>query len=242
MTQNIEFPIAKPNIEEVLEQFLIGKRKQLKPSTIRKYETIIDLFKHSLNSYAYQALNNEESDMFDKLYEARGDAQREFVQIFGPEKISGNIGEFLGYFMPRKVSCGKEMLKSAGTVVKKLGKWLVENGYVNDESSSNMVELGKEASSELPAAEELAKMLFEYADCNPVSNWTDEIDDYLTVEKIEPGRIYFSNPEDIQGDAVVLALPKKMTDKCKAGWQINLFLGKTKKGWQIIEVGQVYAM
>ena len=242
MAQNIEFPIAKPNIEEVLEQFMKDKRKQLKPRTIRKYESIIDLFKHSLNSYAYQTLNKAESKMFDQLYEAKGDARREFVQIFGPEKISDNIAEFLGYFMPRKVICGKEMLKAAGTVVKKLGKWLVEHGYVGDESSSNMVELGKEASSELPGAEELAEMLFEYADRHPVLNWTDEIDDYLTVEKVEPAKIYFSNPKDVQGDAVVLALPKKITDKCKAGWQINLFLGKTKKGWQIIEVGQVYAM
>ena len=242
MAQNIEFPIAKPNIEEVLEQFMKDKRKQLKPRTIRKYESIIDLFKHSLNSYAYQTLNKAESEMFDQLYEAQGDAHREFVQIFGPEKISENIAEFLGYFMPRKVICGKEMLKSAGTVVKKLGKWLVEHGYVADESSSNMVELGKEASSELPAAEELAETLFAYADCHPVSNWADEIDDYLTVEKVEPGKIYFSNPDDAQGDAVVLALPKKITDKCKVDWQINLFLGKTKKGWQIIEVGQVYAM
>jgi len=138
--------------------------------------------------------------------------------------------------------CGKEMLKSAGTVVKKLGKWLVGHGYVTDESSSNMVELGKEASSELPAAEELAEMLFEYADCHPVSGWADEIDDYLTVKKVEPGKIYFSNPDNAHGDAVVLALPKRITDKCKVDWQINLFLGKTKKGWQIIEVGQVYAM
>lgn len=144
--------------------------------------------------------------------------------------------------MPRKVMCGKEMLKSSGTVVKKLGKWLVRQGYVTDESSSNMVELGKEASSKLPAAEELAKMLFEYADCHPVSNWADEIDGYLTVDKVEPAKIFFSSLEDNQGDYVVLELPKKITDKCKVGWQMNLFLGKTKKGWQIIEVGQVYSM
>jgi len=204
MAQNIKLSIAKPNIEEVLEQFLNDKRKQLKPGTIRKYESIIDLFEHSLNSYAYQGLNKAESEMFDELYEAQGDAHREFVQIFGPEKIPDNIGEFLGYFMPRKVMCGKEMLKSAGTV--------------------------------------LAEMLFEYADCHPVSGWADEIDDYLTVKKVEPGKIYFSNPDNAHGDAVVLALPKRITDKCKVDWQINLFLGKTKKGWQIIEVGQVYAM
>lgn len=242
MAENIKFPIAKPNIEEVLEQFLEDKRKQLKPGTIRKYESIIDLFKHSLNSYAYQGLNESESKIFDQLYKAEGDAHKDFVQIFGLEKISPNTGEFLGYFMPRKVMCGKEMLKSSGTVIKKLGKWLVEHGYVTDESSSNMVEIGKEASLKLPAAEELADLLYEYANDHPVSDWTEEIDGYLEVEKVDSGKIYFSHPEDIQGDLIVLALPKEITDKCEAYWQINLFLGKTKKGWQIIEAGGVYPM
>ena len=236
MSQSVKFPLAKPNIEDVLEQFLDDKREQLKPSTIRKYENIINLFKHSLNGYAYQALDKAETELFDQLYNAEGKAHREFVQVFGPEKIPGNVGEFLGYFMPRKVMCGKETLKSAGTVMKKLGKWLAEHGYVTDECPNNMIELGKEASTELPAAEELTKMLYEYADEHSVSDWTDEVDDYLTVDKIEPGKLYFSD------DDIVLKLPKRITDKCRVGWRINLCLGRTKKGWQIIEVGQVYAM
>jgi hypothetical protein len=106
----------------------------------------------------------------------------------------------------------------------------------------NMVEIGKEASLKLPAAEDLADLLYEYANNHPVSDWTEEIDGYLTVDKVESGKIYFSDPEDIQGDDIILALPKKITDRCKVDWQISLFLGNTKKGWQIIEVGQVYAM
>ena len=236
MSQSVKFPLAKPNIEDVLEQFLDDKREQLKPSTIRKYENIINLFKHSLNGYAYQALDKAETELFDQLYNAEGNAHREFVEVFGPEKIPGNVGEFLRYFMPRKVMCGKETLKSAATVMKTLGKWLAEHGYVGDECPNKMIELGKEASTELPAAEELAKMLYEYAEEHVVSDWTDEVDDYFTVDKIEPGKLYFSD------DNIVLKLPKRITDKCKVGWNIGLFLGKTKKGWQMIEVGQVYAM
>ena len=88
----------------------------------------------------------------------------------------------------------------------------------------------------MPAAGELARMLYEYANEHSVSDWTDEVDDYLTVDKIEPGKLYFSD------DDIVLKLPKRITDKCRVGWRINLCLGRTKKGWQIIEVGQVYAM
>ena len=40
--------------------------------------------------------------------------------IFGPEKIPGNVAEFLDYFMVRKVMCGKDLMRAAGTVMKKL--------------------------------------------------------------------------------------------------------------------------
>jgi len=36
----------------------------------------------------------------------------------------------------RKVMCGKETMKAAGTVTKKLAKWLDEKGYVGDTSDA----------------------------------------------------------------------------------------------------------
>lgn len=39
---------------------------------------------------------------------------------------------FLHYFMPRKVLCGQETMDAAGTVTRKLGKWLVQKGYDPD--------------------------------------------------------------------------------------------------------------
>ena len=38
--------------------------------------------------------------------------------------------------MPHKVIAGNETMKAAGTVVKKLAKWLVEKGYTEDDESS----------------------------------------------------------------------------------------------------------
>jgi len=46
--------------------------------------------------------------------------------------VTGGYSEFLGYFMPRKVMCGKDLMQAAGTVTKKLAKWLAEKGYVED--------------------------------------------------------------------------------------------------------------
>lgn len=242
----MKFPAsATPNVKEVLDRFLEDCRRQLKPATMRKYEDIVDLFQDSMDGYAHQCLDKREAALFDNLYNAEGDAHREFCQVFGPEKIPVNVGEFLGYFMPRKVMCGKELLKAAGTVMKKLGKWLAEQGYIDSESAENMVGRGAEATRKLPAAETLAEMLYDYANDHPVSRWTDEIEDYFTVEKVEPGKLYLSpyTPADEhKNDIIELSLPRKITDLVEVGWDISLFIGKTKKGWQIIETGGVYAL
>ncbi len=238
-----KFPApANPNIEEVLERFLEDCRRQLKSATMRKYEDIIDLFQDSMDGYAHQYLDKGEAAFFDNLYNAEGKAHREFCQIFGPDKIPSNVGEFLGYFMPRKVMCSKELLKAAGTVMKKLGKWLAEHGYISNEWAENMIERGTEAATNLPVAEELAELLYEYANAHPISKWTDEIEDYFTIEKVEPGKLYLSDFMGAKDEIITLLLPRNITNLCKVGWDISLFLGKTGRGWQIIESGGAYAL
>lgn len=170
---------------------------------------------------------------------------REFCQIFGPDKIPGNVGEFLGYFMPRKVLCGKELLRSSGTVMKKLGTWLNERGYIDDEAAQIMTGSGTHAAKSLPAAEELGEELYRYCQSHAPLEWTDLVEDYFTIKKVEPGKLYVSplTPMDPgEDDPVVLSLPKTITDLCWVGWDISLALGKTPRGWQIIESGSVTAV
>jgi hypothetical protein len=84
---------------------------------------VIGLYKLYLESYwpAHQA-------DYDRITKAGG----MFCGTFGPEAATVGYSEFLGYFMPRKVMCGKEMTQAAGTVTKKLGKLLEEKGYIQD--------------------------------------------------------------------------------------------------------------
>jgi len=84
MAKTTKFQLANPNIDNVLERFLNDNCKKLKPSTIRKYGAIIDLFKHSLNNYAYQSLNKDECKLFNELYNAVGESHREFIELGFP--------------------------------------------------------------------------------------------------------------------------------------------------------------
>jgi hypothetical protein len=235
-TINLPQP-AEKTIEAVLDEFLKEQQERLKPSTVRKYESIIDLFQLCLDGYGHQDLNKRETALFNRLYNAEGDEHREFCQIFGPGKIPGNVGEFLNYFMIRKVMCGKELMQAAGTVIKKLGKWLKEKGYIEPESAAEIVGRGAVAAKELPATEELAWMLDDYADRNAV-DCDEVIEDHFAIEGVEPGKLRlsaFSEDEEI-----VVPVSRDISKACKVGWSISGALGKTEKGWRILEAWNVY--
>jgi hypothetical protein len=228
---------AEKTIEAVLDEFLKEQQERLKPSTMRKYEYILDLFQSCLDGYGHQGLNKQESALFDRLYNADGDGHREFCQVFGPEKIPDSVYEFLNYFMIRKVMCGKEMKQAAGTVIKKLGKWLKEKGYIQSESAAEVVSSGATAAKELPATEELFWMLADHADSTAVD--CDEIvEDHFTIEAVEPGKLHLSA---LTGDdKIIVPVSRDISTACQVGWSISGAMGKTGEGWRILEAWNVY--
>jgi hypothetical protein len=228
---------AEKTIEAVLDEFLKEQQKRLKPSTMRKYEDIIDLFQSCLDGYGHQGLNKREAALFDRLYNAKGDEHREFCQVFGPGKIAGSVYEFLNYFMIRKVMCGKELKQAAGTVIKKLGKWLKEKGYIEPESAAEIVGRGATAAKELPATEELGWMLADYADRTAV-DCDEVIEDHFTIEAVEPGKLRLS--PFLGNDDIIVPVSRNISNACRVGWSISGALGKTGKGWCILEAWNVY--
>ena len=230
---------AEKTIEAVLDEFLEEQRKRLKPSTMRRYEDIISLFQSCLNSYAYQSLDKQEDALFDRLYNAKGDEHREFCQIFGPEKIADSVDEFLDYFMIRKVMCGKELMRAAGTVTKKLGKWLMEKGYIDSESAEGLVSSGATAAKELPAAEELARLLADYADRTAVdADCAEVIEDHFAIESIEPGKLRLSAL--VENAKITVPVSRDISNACRVGWSFSGAVGKTGKDWRILEAWNVY--
>ena len=144
-----EGPMSTPKpdrtIDQLFEEFLADQEARLSPKTFDKYEGIIHLYRSYLESYW--------PDHSGKEYEAVTKAKGTYCGTFGAEDITSGFSEFLGYFMPRKVIAGNETMKAAGTVVKKLAKWLVEKGYTEDDESVR--ELVGTAARDLPASQKL---------------------------------------------------------------------------------------
>jgi hypothetical protein len=110
----------KLTISEVLAEYLRAEKSRLAPKTLARYTDVIGLFTHSLNGYAANSLSQFERARFDKHFNAEGEEHREFCDLFGPEHILANVGEFLNYFMVSKVIVGAATLRASGTVMKKL--------------------------------------------------------------------------------------------------------------------------
>ncbi len=233
----LQFPrVSHPSIDEVLSLFLKDQQKRLKQRTFNRYEEVIDLLRHCLNGHGYHELDSS-SDvaLYEKLYFQKN---LEFCFIFGPEKIASSLPNFLNYFMIRKVMASEALLQSAGVVAKKLAKWLEENRHIEKETANRIIRLAAEAARELPAAERLARLMYEYAQSHAPRYWTAELDDYFVIDQVHPGILILSGMAT--SGIVEVRVPKEITDHCRKGWQVNLLLGKTRNGWCILETGNVY--
>ena len=232
--------IAKPSIVEVLDEFLGEQESGLSPKTFANYRSVVELLQHSLNGYAYQSLNDSDAKLFNRLYEAEGDEHREFCEVFGPEHILPNVGEFLDYFMVRKVMAGKELLRSAGTVTKKLAAWLAKNGYVSAEDADEARELGAAAARDLPKAEELALLLYEFAEDGEFGGAVEEVvEDHFALKRVERGKVWLEGMMDGR-ELGPIAVPDEISRGCKVGWTISGAVGRAGNKWEFVEAWNVY--
>lgn len=231
--------IATPTIVEVLKQFLEDQRARLAARTFANYEYVVELLEHSLNGYAYQALDEADAQLFDRLYNADGADHREFCEIFGPEHIVPNLGEFLDYFMVRKVIAGKETFRAAGTVTKKLAKWLNEKGYIEAEDAADAAERGAEAARDLPKAQEMGALLHEFAEEQDRGRVHDRIEDHFTLTRVEPGKVWMQGMLDGR-DVGPIQVPEEISRRCQVGWTISGVVGRVGKTWRLVEAWNVY--
>lgn len=222
-------PTTERTISQVLDEFLSAQRDRLSPKTYSKYDSIIDLFKSYLESY----WPSHGQDDYDRITKDGGT----FCGTFGPDEILGGYSEFLGYFMPNKVMGGKETMKAAGTVTKKLAKWLSEKGYATDTTAAE--DRATNAARDLPAAQDVLDMLDEFVDMTAPDDFDDEIEDHFWITKIEPGKLWLEPLTMYDGVIGPVPVPKKVTQICGEMWDIGGVVVKTRRGWRFLEVWTV---
>lgn len=229
---------ADTTIEMVCGAFLADQRKRLKDASYARYDAIIDLFMDMMNGYGHQTLDTREKALFEQYYNEEGKGQRDYCQIFGPDKIPENVGEFLGYFMVRKVMCGPELKKASGTVIKKLSAWLRDHEYISAEEAAEMLERGRDAVYDLPAADKVAEMFAPDMLGPPVDD-DNCLEGQFDIVKVRPGILHIENSFGDQG-IMVVSVPIEVTELCQEGWSFSGLVGKHGRSWRILEMWTVY--
>jgi hypothetical protein len=233
--------VTKPTIAVVLAQFLDEQEQRLAPKTVAQYRDVVELLQHYLNEYAYASLDQRDAKRYERLRGAVGGTPREFSTIFGPEHILPNVGEFLGYFMVRKVMASRALLRAAGTVTKRLAAWLAERGYVNAEAAELAKERGAEAARELPKADDLATRLQTLADGWVSPDAADQIEDHFQITRVERGKIWLTGLIDGR-ECGPIQLPEEISQRCQVGWTVSGVIGRVGRRWQLIEAWNVYPL
>ncbi len=228
----------KPTISEVLAEYLRAEKSRLAPKTHARYADVIRLFTHSLNGYAASSLSQFDRARFDKHFDAEGEQHREFCDIFGPEHILENVGEFLNYFMVRKVIVGADILRASGTVMKKLAQWLVEHECVKSDDADVAIEQGSDAARDLPAAEKLSTLLYDLT-AGRLEPRDSDIEGRFSITKVEPGRIWLQDDDDGENYGPIL-LTEKVTKLCRVGWIISGAVRKSGNRCVLVVAFQVY--
>jgi hypothetical protein len=225
-------------IESVFKEFLDEQRQCLDPDTYSDYAGVIDLFVQFLNRSAHLYLSQKDADHFKAL---RNEENKKYCEIFSPGYIEDpEVEGFLSYYMILNVYLGMDFLKTSVQVIYDLVKWMHRNGYMNDEIYEETEKDVQELKVDVPAAKELALLLFEYIKSQPLQRYTKRLSGYFEIEKIEPGRLWLYEYYTLGQTIGPVIVSEKISSKAKAGWTVYLAVGKSGNIWNPITGGPVY--
>lgn len=227
-------------INQVLDDFLSVQRDRVKQSTLRRYENVLDYFRSCMDGYGHQWLSEEEGELFERQF-TRDEEAGSFCNLFGPEKILENLDEFVGWFLVRKTLASKSTLEATPAVLRKLVEWLVDEGHVSPDAADGSAELLAEAGS-LPKAEEFSSRLYDLTEADlpdPLIEDQDWVDEMALVTRVDHKTIWLQNEDT--GHEIPLRVPEDVANLAEQGWRISaIHLGRTSKGWHLLEMGNVY--
>jgi hypothetical protein len=228
---------AAPTIEQVFDEFLAEQEARLSPATFRKYASSVELLWMHLNGYGHETLSDAERQRFERAFEDEGDEEA-FCHLFGPEQMVEQIPPFLYWFMLRKVMARESDLRAAATTSHKLVRWLCDRGYAGGEPAKRALEAAASARQDLPAADRLSRLLYEQGGgrlgAEPARPGARIVEDYLTIERTEPGALWF------EGGLGPLVVPEEAANLAKPGWSLFAALACENGRWRLLEHGVVY--
>jgi hypothetical protein len=218
-------PKPDKTIDDILGELLAAQEARLSSKTHAKYEGIVDLYRACLE----RCWLGHSGPDYDVVTQARGT----HCDIDGAEDITSGFSEFLDYSMPHKVIAESETMKSAGTVIKKLTRWLVEQSDTLGEES--LRERVCESARDLHASHRLLDDLNDWlGEAEPVHS-TKKLEGHFVFQRVEPKQTWLEPPLSGESEIGRIPVPARLARSCKIGWDDGGVVARTSKGWRLVE-------
>ena len=225
-------------LKDIFEKFLEEQKERLAKRTFNKYSDVMDLFEKYLDGYAYQYLDEDETESYKQQ---KFNEDTDFCEIYSIDKINFlRLDEFMTYFMIRKVWGSKELMKNTGTVLRKFVKWLKENSYIEEEKFNELYDLVNEKKDDLPKVEELSELLYDDGIRNSIYNYDEFEEEYFVITRIKKGELWLESFFEEKKEIGPVKVAKEISSLAQVGWTVYLVLGQRGGSWFIIESGNVY--
>ena len=228
---------ATPTISQVLNGYLQTERARLASRTYARDAEVIGWLKKSLNTDGLKDLTPEEHEQFRSRgfdFE-RGDPP--YCEAVGPYYLMLHLPTFLTAAQLRRLEAPPELPDQAGTVVKKLAKWLETHGYISALAVRAVRDMAAEVGQRTPAMDELAQRL--QALTQDVEYFEEEdVPGDFEITHVEPEGLWLHDHID---DSVYgpVPVPDDVHDLCPVGWMIAGTLGRRDGAYQFVDVLKV---
>lgn len=206
----IVFPRGNPSIAEVLTKFLEAQRERLGSRTWKRYEGLFSTWQEYLDHYGTRHLSRLEK-AFWKRYCRRTKYAR-FTEVFGPELLLRSAPEFFGEYAMEELM-DPYVLECAGTIVRKLAKWLSEKKLIDPREAAVLWHIGTKVKKEfLPAAAALTALDIRYSNRRPYDkpSWIGKCE----LVEVLPGRLRFT----VRDKNLEVSVPLHVASRCRPGW------------------------
>lgn len=230
---------ARPRTAGVtISQAIAAYVETLPAGRRRRAASDLQLLQRHLNGYAYETLSAAERRRFERHYNLEGAAHREYGDLFGPDTVVPQFGPFLSWFLVRKVMAGPEEKRQIARESGRFVTWLGETGHISASMAAAGAALAREAAQMLPRAEQVAHLLRPRLDAPPAPDG-ETIEGQFLVARLAPGKLWLECYEDGRTYGP-LTIPPKVSELLSGGWELSGMLGKTGRGWKVLEVWNVY--
>lgn len=206
---------------------------------VRQAEGSLDLLRQGLNGYGYQNLPVADRERWSAAFN-HGDEDA-FCAMFGAGQMAKYLDEFLGYFLIRKVMMSEDEVAQTVEDVRGFVEWLARERELTPTTARKALGRLATAGADLPAAERLSDLLFGLAKAaeakarrGAAPAYEEVVDDYLVIERVAPGRIWFL------GGVGPIKVPEAASAVARPGWTVNIAVGRRGANWDVLEVGNVY--